>query len=276
MSPPPDFMVRMGVLAPLVLAMSVACGSKGQRVGDATDGPASDGHGLSDRAQDATAAPWDVDFTPDVTIVPVDAPASTCSEDAGCAAGETCWLTPSGARACARFTEPPAGPVPGASCDPGPLPGDQPPPRCCTDDRQCTELPRGRCVAQTFCGGMARKTWSVCQYGVWCTADADCRQSGSCLPPPFSGTSWPQCLAGFCRTSADCTRRPGGECVLDRPSGSCATRFASLYCRYPGDVCRAETAARDCHTDGGVPTWACIPGTDGHGTRCVIDPPPPP
>lgn len=206
-------------------------------------------------------------------VSPPDAPPSTCSPDAGCGPGETCWLGLNGAHACARYTVQPPRPVPSwvSSCEPadGGFAGDQPPKDCCTHDDQCTAQPRGRCVPRSHCGGVAgRRSYGVCGYNLWCTSDADCGPRGACLPSS-PGSAMPTCVSGACRTSADCTRQPGGQCLTGHTGGSCGGGYHVLYCSYPGDACQVGGS-------GCGDRMRCVPAEDGHGTRCQIDPGQPP
>lgn len=247
----------------------IGCGESGLK-GQAT--PSADAS-AADTLRDVAAA--DAGTSRDLPAA--DRPASTCEDDRDCGGGQRCWLGLSSARSCVSFTVPEPAEASGAdSCDLGPVPGERRPLDCCNHDRQCTERPRGLCQLQTSCGGAAPlRTFAACQYDAWCTEDAHCRNGAICVPASLLGGGPPQCLQGVCRTSADCTRHPGGECVVDVPQ-TCDRRFRSLYCRYPADVCFVGKFAAGCQIDGGARMYECIPAADGHGTRCVPDPGLPP
>jgi hypothetical protein len=249
-------------LAPLVCTLAVL-GCRGV-VGPAVDGQASESDGA---------------VAPRPEGGPVDAPPSTCSPDSGCGPGETCWLGLDGAHRCARYHVRPASPVPSwvSSCEPadGGFPGDVPPATgCCTHDDQCTAQPRGRCVPVSHCGGVTgRRAYGVCSYNLWCTSDAECGERRACLPNSPGSSTWPVCVGGACRTSADCTRKPGGQCLLGHTGGACGGGYFVLYCSYPSDVCRVANNGNDCPTGDRM---QCVPAEDGHGTRCQPDPGQPP
>lgn len=254
-------------LVVLVSVWSLACGGRGSK--SATDGPAAIGDaGLpGDLAPVLTDGPRD-EAVRDAAVV--DAPASTCSGDGGCADGQTCWLAPSGAHTCEWFGVPPPSPT-NTTCDGG-VPTGGGGGACCTHDDQCTQGVRGRCQEPILCGGaVPPHVSSSCAYNAWCRDDGDCVKGTTCTPISLTGAQLPQCLGGACRTSADCTRAPGGECVVYRQR-QCFSYASAFYCQYPGDVCRIGSADRDCATDAGVVrSWVCVPRPDGHGTRCQQD-----
>lgn len=244
------------LLAPLLLA----CGGK-------IGGPPAQGN--RDDRDAAAAAP-----VADAAYLPIDAPAGTCSPTEGCDAG-TCWLSHTGAHVCVHFTVPPAGAPPGTVCDAG-RPEERALEGCCISHDQCPQ-PFGRCMARPYCGGVSgRQVFAYCVQDAWCTGDGDCEKGGVCTPTSVLGGDRPRCVYGSCRTSADCTRGPGGECLLGVVGGGpCSSGYTQRYCHYANDVCHPFVGGTDCPGESQF-GWTCRPKQDGHGTQCVERAPTPP
>jgi hypothetical protein len=196
---------------------------------------------------------------------PVDAPPSTCDPATGCGDGGTCWQLTSGAYSCVFFQPVPGMAVTGDRCDGGldPRVRDRDG-TCCIDDSECTDRPQGRCALNPAHGGMPPAPGRHCDYTGWCTKDEDCGASSFCAPGYFGGVDEPSCITRRCRTSADCTDGPAGECVVFAVRETCTTRgYATVYCRYANDVCRVDRS-------GGCPHGSyCAVRSDGQGTACV-------
>jgi hypothetical protein len=200
---------------------------------------------------------------------PEDAAPSTCSPSAACGDGGACWQAPNGAHRCVTF-EPQPSYGSGSCSDGGVDPfGRQRPGPCCTKDSDCTEKPRGRCVYNVSCGGQPGPEGRYCDYRGWCTSDKDC-SAGTCVPPAISGTEVPVCIAGPCRTSADCKAGPGGACAVS-PYRPCEG-YQRFYCRYTSDPCGVENQPDACPAS----KPRCEPAPDGQGRVCAPEPTFPP
>jgi hypothetical protein len=256
--------------APILAILSVAC-TRGQILG--VDAAAVDASVAAADSGGPDGRQVRSDVVPDAG--PVDAPPSGCSPDAGCSGAATCWQSPAGDYQCVSLQAAPTNP--GGSCtDAGDPFGGPEIGTCCTRDEECTEKPRGRCVYDVNCGGVYRPPRRHCDYSGWCTGDRDCN-GGTCTPTSYSGLAVPACLAGACRTSADCRRGPGGVCTVGGSGGFCGGGRVAYFCQYLNDICRVGNRGNDC-----PPTPAarygqeCVPNDDGHGTHCVPSTPPPP
>jgi hypothetical protein len=203
---------------------------------------------------------------------PVDAPPSGCSLNVGCGDAGTCWQSPAGDYQCVWLRAFPT--TPGGSCtdagDFGPVMGT-----CCTRDEECTERARGRCVYDSYCGGIVRPPRRHCDYSGWCTGDQDCT-TGTCTPTSYTHRSIPTCVSGACRASADCRRGPRGVCTLVG-YGGCGGGGDGFFCQYADDICRVANNGNDCPPNPEARYGQdCVPNADGHGTRCQPSIPPPP
>jgi hypothetical protein len=178
----------------------------------------------------------------------------------GCPAG-ACWLGLDGTSTC---VSPPADP-PRETCQIT---------MCCTMDSECTDGDGGRCVsniAQYFgCGGAA-PFGNSCYYDA-CSTDDDCPDLAGasvkvCVPPGALGRVTAACVSGGCRTNADCTTSPGGQCVFGeaRTHGTCDRRQV-FFCAYPSDPCQDRNT-------GCAGVQLCLPNESYDGRSC--GPPPP-
>jgi hypothetical protein len=248
------------VLRLLVAVGLVACGGDKAAI-DGGGSAAADAGRVSDGA------------TADVSVATgsPDASTSNCIPATGCGDAGICWKSPAGDHLCSNFTPASYGPSQGDSCDGGvkdPF-GRPPPGTCCSEDSHCTAGPRGRCLFNTSCGGVAPPPGRHCDYTGWCTGDAEC-MGGLCIPGAIAGADKPVCLSGSCRTNADCNRKSGGRCQV--ASAEFCVGFASLYCSYPDDVCQTGPRGGTCPQGADPRGLRCVPNDDGHGTKCVQHP----
>jgi hypothetical protein len=181
--------------------------------------------------------------------------------------------------------QPVATPQLDACFDGGPFP-------CCPNDAACAQTGKtnARClpnvdVEVNFCGG-AVPFGNVCRYDE-CGVDSDCvsqKPAGAtvatCLPPgaledDFNSNRDSRynatCAYGVCRTDADCTLHPGGQCTygLAATGGKCSL-VDVLFCAYPSDPCQGNGFTQTA-CEGG-PGW-CVPNADGQGRECGEGPP---
>ena len=149
---------------------------------------------------------------------------------------------------------------------------------CCAEDAQCADGAGGRCISRfnTYfgCGG-AVPSGNGCNYDA-CASDADCnsqRPSGAtvsaCLPAGALGRYTATCIHGGCRTDADCTLHPGGQCRFGEAAthGTCDRRNV-FFCAYPTDSCQSNAQCQDSGT-----FFLCLPEENYQGRHCA--PPPP-
>jgi hypothetical protein len=154
---------------------------------------------------------------------------------------------------------------------------------CCSKDADCAETGKtdARClplidVEENFCGG-AVPAGNVCRYDQ-CADDADCKAQtptgatvATCLPSGAFGRYNTACVYGGCRTDADCTKHPGGQCQygLAATNGVCNLNDV-LFCAYPSDPC--QTGANGT-TTGCANGMICVPNADYQGRECGKPPP---
>jgi hypothetical protein len=200
----------------------------------------------------------------------------TCTSTADCPGG-ACWLHLDGHRACVQAAS--VSQLEACFNDATP---------CCLHDADCAQTGKTtpRClphrdVAQDFCGG-AQPVGNVCSYDQ-CSVDFDCNSGkpagamvATCLPAGALVDRFNSdraslynavCGYGVCRTDADCTLHPGGQCQfgLVNPNGMCSLSDV-LYCAYPSDPCQTSDnfMGNACY---------CVPTANDQGQQCGKAPP---
>ena len=207
-------------------------------------------------------------------------PPDTCTSSANCPGG-ACWLHLDGHKAC---VQPVATPQLDTCFDGGPFP-------CCSNDAACKQAGKtnARClpdidVAVDFCGGAVPFS-NVCRYDE-CSVDSDCvaqKPAGAtvatCLPAgalvdAFNSNRDSRynatCAYGVCRTDADCTLHPGGQCTfgLAATGGKCSL-VDVLFCAYPSDPCQGNGFSQTACGGAGY----CVPNANNQGRQCGQGPP---
>lgn len=184
---------------------------------------------------------------------------STCQTDAQCGADQACAPASIG-EPCACLDRP--------ARQRSECPADV----CCADAECPAEPGRGAVCTlertdrqQVGCGGAAPGPANQCLSDA-CVEDADCGGGQACVRAGQYGFVVSTCVPSHCRSDADCTDHPGGECT----PFFVACRNAGFWCTYTEDPCRTDADCRD----GGEPRF-CQP-VAGEPTRCVVEGPPPP
>ncbi|MEZ4223435.1 MAG: hypothetical protein R3B13_20985 [Polyangiaceae bacterium] len=163
-----------------------------------------------------------------------------CSTDAECAPGVCVELSPGGYRVCKMPV------VEATECT---NPGLD---TCCST----ADCASGKCLASPliqFCGGAEPQPSNSCAEDQ-CQSNAGCTREGRkvCVPAGALDYKVAGCMPVNCLLDGECTREPGGKCILLRDS--CCGAARGLYCTYPSNGCRKDS---DC------PNGYCAPEKNG-------------
>jgi hypothetical protein len=235
--------MRLGILgALLVLASTADCDDGASTTAAGGSSSSSSTHG-STSSSSVTSSSTGVDTHGD------------CSTDAECMGGsciafgshKICTSAPKEATMC----EMPGG-------------GDE----CCTT-ADCAAKGGGACFAGQdlqFCGG-AFPGFNRCVVDD-CTTDAECKQNDPdsvCAPDGAFGLPKRHCVHATCFVDADCTAKPGGECLFVGDNPCCSHPSPDgLACVYPGDCVKdADCPNGACDIDPGTGESKCGPPNQG-------------